>query len=275
MEKYLISIDLDDTLLTKKKKIPLLTRLGIRRLFHNGHHVILNSGRPYSGMLEYVKKLKLYNYPIIASNGGAIYYINKKLDLVKTISFGSDKEILKSLFNEIKQYLHFASIMETSKQYYYNISNVPKWMFHHFEKFIEVETEDFTFENDIILSSFSIKTKDLDKVKKIFEKKKYKNLILHSWGSENDYSYFDIQNISTNKGTTMLYLAKKLRIKEKNIIAFGDELNDVEMLKIIKNGYLMPRGERLAVQHSLPLIDQDSDHNGVIKFLFKNFKHLF
>ena len=47
MEKYLISVDLDDTLLTSEKQITQESIEYIRHLVSLGHHFIINTGRRF------------------------------------------------------------------------------------------------------------------------------------------------------------------------------------------------------------------------------------
>ena len=47
MEKFLISVDLDDTLLTQEKTITDESVAYIQELERKGHHFIINTGRPH------------------------------------------------------------------------------------------------------------------------------------------------------------------------------------------------------------------------------------
>ena len=58
MEKFLISVDLDDTLLTQEKTITDESVAYIQELERKGHHFIINTGRPHQGAVEYLKRLK-------------------------------------------------------------------------------------------------------------------------------------------------------------------------------------------------------------------------
>ena len=78
MEKYLISVDLDDTLLTSEKQITQESIEYIRHLVSLGHHFIINTGRPFQGALRFLKTLlqffiNLAPYTIIT---GFLYKLN-------------------------------------------------------------------------------------------------------------------------------------------------------------------------------------------------------
>ena len=59
MEKYLICLNLDDTLLNKKKKISFLSNLVLKEILQRGHYLILTSKEDYQTIFPYIKKLKL------------------------------------------------------------------------------------------------------------------------------------------------------------------------------------------------------------------------
>lgn len=275
MDKYLISLDLDETLLNKKSKIPLLTKIGLKSLLQNGHYIILNSGRPFQGMLKYVKELNLYNYPFIASNGGAIYYINHQEEIVKYVSFDIDHEIINDFFTEIQTYLIYAYLQGVTDTYFYNDDKIPFYMKHPHKNVTFFNINQFRINQNIILASFSIKAEFFNKFEKIISKSRYKNISFYKWIHNDKEVAYDMQLSTTNKGLAMMYLARKLKVKAKNTIAFGDQLNDIPMLQIANKGLLMPNSNILEKKYNFPVIPKDHNHSGVIRYLFKNYRELF
>lgn len=76
MDKYLISVDLDDTLLTSEKIITQRSREYIRKITNEGHRFIINTGRPFQGAVRYLKALGICE-PMVVNNGGAIVYFDE------------------------------------------------------------------------------------------------------------------------------------------------------------------------------------------------------
>ena len=72
MNRYLIALDMDGTLLKRDQSVSPFTIETIRKVIELGHIVIIASGRPYRNILDTYNLLKL-DTPIIAYNGGAIY----------------------------------------------------------------------------------------------------------------------------------------------------------------------------------------------------------
>lgn len=275
MKKYLISLDLDNTILNKKSKISLIDKIGLKSLLQNGHYIILNSGRPYQGMIKYIKQLKLYNYPFIASNGGAIYYLNRQEKVVKCISFSMRYQILNDFFNEIKDYVIYVYFQGVYDTFFYNEEQVPFYMKHPHKNVNFININQFLLDQNMIHVSFAIKANFKEKMEKIIKKFRYKELSFVFWSQKNNIAYYDLQSTATNKGLAMIYLAKKLKISEDRLFAFGDDLNDIPMLQLAKHGFLMPNQKKLQEKYNLPVINKNSNQSGVIRFLFKNYRYLF
>ena len=55
-------------------------------------------------------------------------------------------------------------------------------------------------------------------------------------------SWIDIANASANKGAGIAAIQRKYQIKPEECMAFGDYLNDVELLKSCGESYCMENG---------------------------------
>ena len=276
MEKYLISFDLDGTLLNKKEKIPFFAKLAIGRLLKNGHHIIINTGRSLQGTIQYIKELKLFNYPFICNNGGTIYYINRKLEVSNCIYNKLNTKKMNAFLDSLKKDLIFTTLHGLKDKYYFHPNEVPSFFNVKGEDNKYTEIANFNITHPIVMVSFSVKKIQKTKVDKILEKYKKDFSILY-WGDDDKYSYYDIHAINTSKGDTMIKLADMLKIKHENIIAYGDEINDVSMLKKAQYGFFVKSKPsiKLAPQYQITITKKDSNALGAINHLYKNFKKLF
>lgn len=82
---HFISFDLDGTLLNHKKEITSYSIEIIMRLQEKGYVIILNSGRFYHELKQYIEQLHLHEYGgyVICSNGCILYDVTQE----KTITF--------------------------------------------------------------------------------------------------------------------------------------------------------------------------------------------
>ena len=73
MEKHLIVLDLDGTLLTDQKTISKRTKNTLLKAKENGHEVMIATGRPYRASEVYYKELSL-STPIVNFNGAFVHH---------------------------------------------------------------------------------------------------------------------------------------------------------------------------------------------------------
>lgn len=275
MKPYLISLDLDDTILSKHKEIPFLTRIGLKHLVRKGHKIILNSGRPLQAILPYVKKLKLYNQPFVCSNGSCIYWIDKKGNIIKTHPYNMDKQLLNEFFTLLKPHLQFAYFQCERIRYYYKYENVLDFMKQDWKGMPHQIIDEFRFKEDVFFSAFTICESGKEIMDQWCAKEEHKVFSFLDWEHSDQYYPFDMQALSCNKGRAMLDLATEYHIEINHVLAFGDERNDIPMLMQAGRGYLMPKAKQIAKETHLPLIDFSSDKNGVLRYLYKHYRDMF
>ena len=240
MNKYLIISDLDNTLLNNKRKISFLSKLYIKKLIKQGHYFILASGRPYQGCINYYKELKLNSYLVCDNGGSIIHPLDNSKNIIKDIPLN----IFKDFLNEIKDYIYAGMSATQEVVYYQNVDLIPEWMRHDTKerKIVHGNLNEIVNTPPINPNIF-IKTEYLEVVKEILAKDKYKEIISYRhWSTNKPYTSFEIYRFDATKGNALLDLKRILNIKEENDLAFGDQLNDLEMIKAAFNGVAMING---------------------------------
>ena len=273
MEKYLIMSDLDNTLLNNKRKISLLSKLYIKRLIKQGHFFILASGRPYQGCIKYYNQLKLNSY-IVCDNGGSIINPHDKTrNIIKSIPLN----LFLDLLNEIKDFIYAGMSATREIVYYQNGDLIPSWIKHDTKerKIVNGNLHEIIKTAPINPNIF-IKTECLELVISILNKDKYKHIISYRhWSTNKPYTSFELYRFDATKGDALKDLKRILNIKEENDLVFGDQLNDLEMIKAAFNGVAMING-RSELKNIAKYISLKNNHkNGeihFIKFFFKNKK---
>ena len=75
-------------------------------------------------------------------------------------------------------------------------------------------------------------------------------------------------NKEVNKGLAIKELLKKYEISPEETMAFGDQWNDLEMLKFVKYGYLMGNAtEELKEKFSNDRITLSNDEDGIYEVI--------
>ena len=265
MPKYLVACDLDDTLLTKDKKITKKTLRYIKKFTDEGNYFVFCTGRPLAGALDYWKLLSKYKIqmPIITSNGGAIYFppsINKQ-----TIYNRIDLTTFNEFTKKIQPYILCAETRVDNRVYIENIDQVPWWITHFSDDTIIKEGSFSTIVAEgPILANIWIKEEFVEKFKEVAEE--YKDtMFVRNWGHYDNRYSFEILHANASKGDAMNYLAKLFKVDFT--IAFGDQLNDLSMLQMANYGVAMINARDEVKANARYITRKDHNNNGVVDFL--------
>ena len=265
MPKYLVACDLDDTLLTKDKKITKKTFKFIKKFISQGNYFVFCTGRPLAGAFEYWQQLSNHKIqmPIITSNGGAIYFTPnfQKENIYNRI----DLDTFREFTAKIQDCIQCAEARVDNRVYIENKDEVPFWITH------------FTIDTNIIEGKFSqiiaegpvlaniwVKENSIDKFNEVIEQYKDK-MYFRNWGHYNDRYSFEILDIKTSKGDAMNYLKKLFGCDFT--IAFGDQLNDLSMLEKANYGVAMINAKDDVKRKAKYVTKKDHNNNGVVDFL--------
>jgi len=268
---YLIVLDLDGTILTKSKKIPLLSKLYLRGLSKKGYKIVLASGRPARSVRKFHQDLKL-NTPIISLNGLHIHYFDKPENDRRKYC---DKNMIKTISNDISKEFEINNIIcETDKEIY--ITNKDGWLDKDFwlvNMKVKYGSLEENLKNKVMTHIVELKDKDFDedKLKKLFCK--YEHYLPRCWSGK-FRGFVEVYDDINNKYEAIKDIAKELNINIDNVIAFGDDLNDIDMLKNLKNAYCMCNAldNVKAISHNIT--KHDNEHNGVMRELHSILKKL-
>lgn len=269
MSKYLISVDLDDTFLTKDKTITKESIDYVKKLIENGHHFVINTGRPHQGAINFLKTLGIHE-PIIVNNGGAIVYYDDNYNNIisyKTFHMG-EKAVIK--FNKKVAYtLNCGTVTTINNFYTTNLDNTPFWVIHKGHNVELVEGKIENLKSKPFMSEYYVKEEFEKEFENILKQKTFKNWHITKWGNHNGQITYEIASKNANKGNALLYLAKKYHIDSDHILSFGDQLNDIPMLEIAKYGVAMINARDEVKEKAKFISEFDFNNNGVIEFVKK------
>ncbi len=241
--QYLIAIDLDDTVLIDYKYMTDYTKEILKKVKELGHKVVISTGRPFHSSEAYYDALELKT-PIINFNGSYIHnpHDNKFGDIIYEIP----TKIILPFIEEAKAYINNA-FLETPNHTY-------------MQKKDSVIEEDFGFnDNGITYGDFKETTNEhvcggilfcnKENVSKIYEiSKKYESSFkVRNWGGDT-YDVFELFHPHMNKGQALKIVSQHLQIQPSNLIAFGDGLNDIEMLQYAKHSVSFENARHSAKQ---------------------------
>lgn len=265
MKKYLIGLDLDETLLTTEKTITSKTKKYLQELQQEGHKIVIVTGRPYRGTINFYNDLNL-NTPFVVDNGAAIYQGNEKefKSTRKTI----DKKIADKLYSFIEKDLITAFYSYENKLYTTNYIDEIKFFYH--------------LNDDTIIHEINLDKKDLPETSNLnisinsSFKDEFENYIKNNTNNQIDFrrwyvsdkeAVYEVFPKGVNKGNALKIIRDFYNIPKELTISFGDGKNDIELLKEAHFGIKMINGSDYLDEIKTSSTKYTNDEDGVIKYL--------
>jgi len=252
MKKQMIFFDIDGTLLTHEKKLPESTKKAIKRLKELGHEVAIATGRAPFMYQNLRDELDIHTY--VSFNGQYVVYNGEPV-----FHNPLDQEALYQL-------TQFAN--ESNNPLIYQ---VPKNMYTNIEQHPYIETA---------IGSLKINDKAIYDPSFYEGKKIYQSLLFCTEQEENFYREkfpqfefvrwhefsMDVMPARGSKAKGIDALMKHLNLSMDQVYAFGDGLNDVEMLSFVKNSIAMGNAEE-PVKQVAKYVTNHVEEDGILKGL--------
>ena len=284
----LVVVDLDGTILNSYGEISETTKESVKKCLEKGAKIVIASGRPIDSIKTIANELGIEEY-FIAGNGALIYdlkkdeiiyenYMKKEkvLEIIKicednSISYNvyTDKTILTTnlKFNVLYYYKENLKKEENKKTNVSIVENMYNYVKNlNEEKFLKITICD---ESATIFNSIVRTLKEINDVE-ILEVSHMSRKIIKQ-GTEEipiEYYYTEISAKNVDKWDAVEYLARKLDIKNEEIIAIGDNINDKKMIENAGLGVAM-EGSAPDVINVASIVTASNDNNGVAKILEK------
>lgn len=274
MKYKMVCIDMDGTLLGKRKKISEFSKDIIKKAHDMGVEIVVTTGRLYNNA-AYFSQLLGVDSPVIAANG-AIVIDQKTNDIIYESAIPEIEcmNILKIL-NKYKIPFHFHTTdtiycnnwfskfgtqVYMTKQVYYEHLNINYYTVKTEKEWAEVFKKESGRMAKCI--AFSPKSKSIFKVRK--ELDNLENIVY--FGSGNHSTEINFKGVS--KGNSVKVLSEKYGIKREELICIGDNENDISMIKYAGLGIAMANAID-EVKAAAQYITDSNKNDGVAKAIKK------
>lgn len=246
MERKIVFIDVDGTLVNDNGIIPESAQVAIKKARKNGHYIFLCTGRSKAELFDHIMEIGFDG--VIAAAGGYIEFDNKVI-MHKKVQNEDVKHLVK-YFNEnnIDFYLEsngglFAS--KNCKEHLRNIifgdSNLDAKTRAELEEgmnpFIQclIEGENL-IRDDINKVSFLGSYVPIETIKEEFrEKFNVMSSTVPMFGENSG----ELSIPGIHKATAIEILLGHLKLSKEDTFAYGDGMNDAEMIEFVKVGVAM------------------------------------
>ncbi len=258
--KLLIS-DLDGTILKYGDLVSPEDRKTVERLLDLGIEVVWITGRYYDSIPEYFTKNERITF--VSSSNGALIHNVKTNEVVyeKNLNYMDVLTIIEKV-NEKAFYLYIENRQDvyTDERLFINELLEGDYFFESLKRqaLLKDDLYKFVKENKIEALKVEAAFHDLDFRNEIHKElsglDKFKVSATH-------ISKVDVINKDTGKGTALLYLQDLLGLKTEEIMAIGDNDNDVAMIEAAGIGVAMGNGSPL-IKEAADFITDSIENDG-------------
>lgn len=255
----LVALDMDGTLLNSQKKLPPDFITWVKS--HKDIKTVISSGRQYYTLLADFEEVK-DDIIFSAENGGLVFNKGKCIfqntmdrekafEMMKHFSKFPNLAVLLCCVNSAYMLNTKGDAVEEAKRYYKHLT-----ILKHLKECPEIDS--------IVKMAFYDTNHNSAETFKTF-----KNYIPEGLkGVVSGTSWMDVANESVNKGTGIQKIQQILHIDRSESMAFGDYMNDYEMLQSVEESYAMANAcyeIKVLAKHQTSSNDED----GVMRILRK------
>lgn len=237
-DKHLIVLDLDGTLLREDNTISRANKKVLNKALEDGHRVMIATGRPYRSSRKYYQELGLKT-PIVNFNGAFIHHpLNSSWGIYhKPLDIKVAKEIVDACYSF--QFKNIIAEVMDDLYIHYPDENLLRIFNHGNPKIKTGDLREFLDHSPTSMLIHTEKT-EIDSLKSHLSDIHADVIHQRSW--QDPLHVIEIVKSGLSKALGVKMVAEYLDIPRKNIIAFGDEDNDLEMIEYAGTGVAMGNG---------------------------------
>ncbi len=250
----LIVLDLDGTLLNSEKKISEANFTALKMARESGALIAFSTARSAGAMREYIAAVQP---DILISNGGALVERGGEVIFSRRLSAENVRHIIKRCFEFSDGKCEIT--IETDRGYFWNYK--PDCDFSWYEAVDNVIYDDFS---DFRQSAYKV-TAEVEREENA--RKIASELPDCGTLSFRGEIWRRFAHIEATKRNALEHICGELSIQPKEILAFGDDYNDLEMLKYC-TGVAMGNAIE-EVKAAAGFVTDTNDNDGVAKFIGK------
>jgi len=273
MERKLIFLDIDGTILTPGEGIRQTVRDGLSRARSRGHQVFICTGRSWCSLPEELKDMELDG--IIASAGSDIWIHGQ--NVYRTAL--EEKLLLKAC--DVLKKLEAIYMLEGFEQIYISEKGkkillgeepVPddnpeiiRWK-DFFQRRKNVRDLKEWKSGQVLIPKISFMLLDKEKVERLRDTVSEDFYVALFQQRSGNFFNGELISRTANKGTAVVMTARLLKENCQNTIAFGDSMNDYQMIEQAACGVVMGNGDE-GLKRIADRVCEPVEEDGVIREL--------
>lgn len=225
--------DMDGTLLNGNHVIGEFTRETLEKLAHKGVDIILATGRGYADVLAQLNMMNIENAAMVTSNGAEVHDLKGNLLYSNYLPEDLAFEIMQEKFDE--QTIFLNSYQDND---WFISTDVPSMAKYHKDSGFSYQVVDFSQHHGCHTQKIFFIGKTLEDLLPLEQRLKEK------YGDRTSIIYstpqcLEVMNKNVSKASALAELVTHKAYDLSDCIAFGDGLNDIEMLSEVGKGLVM------------------------------------
>ena len=267
MDIKLIAIDIDGTLVNSKKELTAGVKAAIEKAKAQGIKVVICTGRPLPGALKLLAELGLDNDDnqyVVSFGGAVVQSTSGKVIYHQGLTY-EDFVDLEAIARKMN--LHF-QVISPDRIYTCNkdIGYYTLYEANLVSMGISYRTPDELRDVPLIKGMFIDGPEILDPA--IADRTYFGQLEDRLEFTKTAAFYYEAYTKGVSKGNAVAKLCEELDLTAENVMAIGDEENDISMIEFAGIGVAMENAVP-AVKEAANEITVDNDHDGVAKVIKK------
>ncbi|MBQ3665386.1 MAG: Cof-type HAD-IIB family hydrolase [Lachnospiraceae bacterium] len=221
--KKIVFFDIDGTIYSYGKSVPDDTKEAIRQLRKNGHYAVICTGRTKSMIFPQISEVGFDG--LIGGAGTYVEFQDRVLH-----EYHLPKAISDEIIKDMRKNDIFA-IPEGIDNIYFDVEKMPesyRYIYNTYIENVREHVKDIGNRSDITVSKLSGRFNDESKIEGFIKKyEKDFNIVFHA------KYYIEMIPKNYSKAVGIERLISELQIPLRNTYAFGDGMNDYEMLNYV------------------------------------------
>lgn len=261
MKYKLVAMDMDGTLLNSKLAITVETLFAIKKAESEGVRFTISTGRPLLGIKQYIEILG-FDTPVITYNGACVVdpkseEILFKKDLLaqdakKIYELGLSYDVLMCVWSNGTLY---ANRLDSNLENYRKLSGAIPVLIDDFDEIVNQGI------SKILWAAIPEK---IQMCKKEINPNDFTNVTYVT----SQPIFLEFFNKDVSKGIALDFIAKSLGIKQEEVVAFGDGLNDYEMIEYAGLGVAMGNAHE-EIKKIADFVTSTNDEDGIADAIYE------
>ncbi len=256
MTYKILFLDIDGTILKPDHTYDHSTKDAITQLQKQGIEVFLCTGRPLHEVMDLAAELQVDSY--IGYNGAYAIFQNKTI-----IDAPMDAESIEQFLHIAKENNHEIVLYTNGKNYF---TSLDKPFIQNFIQTFQLK-HNAICTNEIADQALGVTVLNIAPSEEQFYKIA-SNLRMSEVNIAGIKNSYDIIRTNVNKGVAVERILSHLKLRKEQAIAFGDGMNDKEMLLSVGEGFVMENGSPELFQyakHTTTAVTDSGIFNGLKK----------